>query len=268
MQATEAASGIKPRDFVNSLARGLEVLRAFDDAHSTMTLSDVAAKTGLTRAGARRFLLTLVELGYVAKQDRLFRLTPKVLGLGYAYLSSMPLSDTAQPYLEEITARVEESSSLAVLDGEDVVYIARSPAKRLLMVGIHVGTRFPAHITSMGRVLLADLPAEELESHLSRIRLYQRTPRSITSMHALRAEIEAVRRQGYAILDQELEQGVRSIAVPVIARKCQRAIAAINISTNVATVPKERLIKEFLPVLQEAAARLEDTLPEQSPPKP
>lgn len=255
-------TGINPRDFVNSLARGLEVLRAFDDAHATMTLSEVAAKTGLTRAGARRFLLTLTELGYVAKDDRLFRLTPKVLGLGYAYLSSMPLSEKAQPFLESITERVGESCSLAVLDGEDVVYIARSAARRLLMVGIHVGTRLPAHITSMGRVLLADLPEAELAGHLARVKLFPRTPRSIVDMRQLREEIDTVRRQGYAILDQELEQGVRSIAVPVMARKCGRAIAAINISTNVATVPKERLLREFLPVLQKTVARIEDSLPD------
>jgi len=252
---------INARDFVSSLARGLGVLRAFGEDSPEMTLSEVAAKTGLSRAGARRFLLTLYDLGYVSRQGRLFRLTPKVLSLGYAYLSSMPISKNAQPFLEEATRLTSESCSLAVLDGEDVVYIARSPAKRLLMVGIHVGTRLPAHATSMGRVLLAHISSEDLDRYFESADLAKLTARTITGETELRAEISRVRKQGYAILDQELEEGVRSLALPIELQQTGKVVAAINVSTNVATVPKERLVKEFLPILQSTAAKIRISLP-------
>lgn len=256
-----AQPAVHERDFVTSLARGLEVLRAFGADTPVMTLSEVAARTGLTRAGARRFLLTLVELGYVYKNGRQFRLTPKVLALGYAYLSSMPLPQQAQPFLEEITAATNESCSLAVLDGADIVYLARSPARRILMVGIQVGTRLPAHATSMGRVLLADLEPPDLDRYLRATRLERRTRHTLTDPERLESELARVRRQNYAIIDQELEEGVRSIAVPVRDPGSGRVVAAINISTNVAAVPKERLVKEFLPVLQGAAARISAGIP-------
>jgi IclR family pca regulon transcriptional regulator len=250
-----------PRDFVGSVARGLAVLAAFGADAPQMTLSQVAARTGLTRAGARRFLLTLTALGYVSRHERQFRLTPKVLGLGYAYLASVPMASIAQPFLEAVTANTSESCSMAVLDEQDVVYVARSPAKRLLMVGIHVGSRFPAHMTSMGRVLLADLDAEALARYFQRAALVRRTSRTLTAEPAIRAALDKVRRQGYAILDQELEEGVRSVAVPIRDRATDRVIAAVNVSTNVLTVTKERLVKEFLPSLQVTAAEIRAALP-------
>lgn len=254
-------TSINARDFVASLARGLEVISAFGEDNPAMSLSQVAQRTGLTRAGARRFLLTLLDLGYVARDDRLFRLTPKVLSLGYAYLGSLPISHIAQPFLEEVTARTGESCSLGLLDGTDVVYVARSTAKRLLMVGIHVGTRFPAHITSMGRVLLANLDAAALDAYLAGAHYEKRTPRTLTDEGAIREEIGRVRRQGYSLLDQELEVGIRSVAVPVRARAGCAAIAAINISTHASSVPRERLLKDYLALLQQTAGAIAAAVP-------
>ena len=249
----------KSRDFVNSLARGLSVLRAFDAEHDEMTLSEVAAITGMTRAGARRFLITLNELGYVSKHDRWFRLTPKVLELGYAYLAAMPITELSQPYLNRVTEQTGESCSLAVLDGRDVVYLARSAARRLLMYGIHVGTRLPWYYTSMGRMLVADMEQATLERFIAEESLVKKTQFSVTGKPALLHEVMLARKQGYAILDQELEEGLRSLAVPVTAAD-GRIAAAVNISTNVATVSKEKLLKDYLPILKAAAKNIQDSL--------
>ena len=183
-------------DFVQSLERGLAVIRAFDAAHPELTLSEVAAATNVTRAAARRFLLTLAELGYVRSDGRLFSLTPKVLELGYAYLSSLSLPDVAEPHLETLAAEVNESSSISVLDRDDVVYVARVPVSRIMTVTISVGTRFPAYATSMGRVLLAGLPADQLEQYLSRVHLQRLTSRTVSSVASLRAELARVKAQG------------------------------------------------------------------------
>src|SRR5689334_7022899 len=199
---------------VQSLRRGLTVIRAFDANHSELTLSEVARICDLTRAAARRFLLTLTDLGYVRTDGRLFSLTPRVLELGYAFLSSLSLPDVAEPHLEQLSAEVHESSSVSVLDGDDVVYVARVPTRRIMTVAINVGTRFPAYATSMGRVLIAHLPAEQVEAYLSRVRLEQLTARTVGSVAELRDELARVREQGYAIVDQELEEGLRSMAAP------------------------------------------------------
>lgn len=249
----------RTRDFVNSLARGISVLRAFDADHCEMTLSEVAERTGMTRAGARRFLLTLNELGYVSKHERLFRLTPKVLDLGYAYMASTPISELSQPYLNRVTEQTGESCSLAVLDGREVVYICRSAAKRLLMYGIHIGTRLPWYCTSMGRMLVADMEKEVLQQYINEEKLIKRTKFTQMDKSALFNEILLANKQGYTILDQELEEGLRSIAVPITGSN-GRIVAAVNISTNVATVPKEKLLKEFLPILKAAAKNIQDSL--------
>lgn len=241
------------KDFVNSLARGLAIIRAFDAEHAEMTLSEVADRTAMTRAGARRFLLTLAALGYVDRDGRKFRLAPKILSLGYAYMSSLPLAELAQPFLDKVTAETGESSSMAVLDKADITYITRSRAKRLLMVGIHVGTRLPACTTSMGRLLLGGLDNEALDHYLDEAEIHAYTARTITSKRKLREEIERAREQGYYILDQELEIGLRSIAVSVLPAGSTIPIAAINIATNASTVSKKRLISEFLPLLRDAA---------------
>src|SRR5512142_704942 len=177
----------QPREgyFVQSLERRLSVIRAFDVDHPELTLSEVARICDLTRAAARRFLLTLVDLGYVRSDGRQFRLAPRVLELGYSYLSSMSLPEVAQPHLEQLVAEIHESSSVSVLDGDDVVYVARVPTTRIMTVAINVGTRFPAYATSMGRVLLADLPADALEEYLARVRLNPLTRRTVATAQAL-----------------------------------------------------------------------------------
>lgn len=249
----------KIRDFVGSLARGLSVLRAFNADKPEMTLTEVAGKTNLTRAGARRFLLTLVELGYINKNQRLFRLTPKVLELGYAFMASTPIAERSQPYLKQVTEQTGESSSLGVLDGDDVVYIARSPARRILMPGLHVGTRLPACYTSLGRVQLAHRSEQEWENYLGRIVLEPRTPFSITSKSALRKEFAKIRAQGYALVDQELEEGLRSLAVPVRDSN-NNIVAAVNVSANAATASIDTMVRKFLPILKKAARDIQETL--------
>ena len=234
---TDGDARTPPGDqFVQSLARGLSVITAFDADHPSMTLSDIATRTGLTRATARRFLHTLVELGYVRFDGKQFALTPKVLRLGTAYLSGLGLPQLVQPHLEQLSARLGESTSAAVLDGDDIVYVARVATRRIMTVGITVGTRFPAYATSMGRVLLAGLPAPELEEHLARVELRQLTTRTLHDAGALRAELDRVRGQGWALVDQELEAGLRSVAAPLRAGD-DRVVAAINVSTSAQAHP-------------------------------
>src|SRR3990170_6819320 len=198
--------------YVQSLARGLSVIRAFDADNPEMTLSDVARLTGLTRATARRFLLTLVDLGYVRTDGKVFVLTARVLELGYSYLSGLSLPELVQPHLEELMSAVHESTSASVLDGTDIAYVARVPTRRIMSVGINIGTRFPAYATSMGRVLLAALPEDELSRHVPDTELEALTLRTISSIGELRDELARVREQGWALVDQELEIGLRSIA--------------------------------------------------------
>ena len=195
------------------------MIRAFGPEDPELTLSDVARRTGLTRAAARRFLLTLADLGYVRSDGRLFALTPRVLDLGYAYLSSLSLPEVAEPHLERLAAEVRESSSVSVLDGDEIVYVGRVPTSRIMRVSINVGTRFPAYATSMGRVLLAALEPDELDAYLARAEIRPLTARAIATPDALRAELARVRTQGWALVDQELEEGLRSIAVPIRDRR-------------------------------------------------
>lgn len=257
----EAVSGESQRadHYVQSLERGLSVITAFGPDSPQMTLSDVARAAALTRAAARRFLLTLVDLGYVRTDGKLFELTPRVLDLGYAYLSSISLPGVAEPHLEHLVAETHESSSMSVLDGRDIVYVARVPTSRIMTVAINVGTRFPAYATSMGRVLLAGLPEDKLEEYLARVHLDQLTERTVTSAEDLRAVLDEARREGYALVDQELEAGLRSLAVPVRDKR-GRVIAAVNISSHVSRLSREKATREFLPLLLEAAERIERDL--------
>lgn len=252
---------LKPgdRDYVGALASGLDVLQAFDAEHPRMTLSEVAARTDMDRAKARRFLLTLHALGFVKRTGRQFELTPRVLQLGYAYQASNQYRAVIQQYLEDITAELGESSSLAVLDGDDVVYVVRSAARhRLMAITLSVGTRLPAAYTSMGRVLLAQLPEAELTAFLDRVRLEGFTELSVTDKEGLRAAIDRAREQGYSIVDQELDSGLRSVAVPVFAGSGE-LLGAINISTNASRVDMETLMEVYLPRLQEAAEAVRRT---------
>ena len=243
---------------MQSLARGLAVIRAFDASHVDLTLSDVARRTGLTRAAARRFLLTLAELGYVRTDGRRFALTPRVLELGYAYLSGLSLSEVAQPHLERLAARVHESTSVSVLDGADIVYVARVPVSRIMTVGINLGTRFPAHATSMGRVLLAGRAPGEPD-RLPDAGLTRLTSGTIVDMDELRAELARVRERGYALVDQELEEGLRSIAVPLRDRH-GGVVAAVNVSTHASRTPVPTLRDDLLPALRDTAAAIEADL--------
>jgi IclR family pca regulon transcriptional regulator len=251
----------EPREahFVQSLERGLSVITAFGPSTPELTLSDVAKATGLTRAAARRFLLTLADLGYVRQEGKLFRLTPKVLGLGYAFLSSVPLPGLAEPHLEWLAREVGESASLSVLDGDDIVYVARVPTSRIMTVAINVGTRFPAYATSMGRVLLAGLDDGALEEHLAGLVLERFTSHTVATVDDLRERVLDVRRQGYALVDQELEHGLRSLAVPVRNRG-GAVVAAVNVSSHISRVTREKARRELLPPLLRAAADIETDL--------
>lgn len=251
--------GERGEHFVQSLERGLAVIRAFSPEEPELTLSDVARRTGLTRAAARRFLLTLCDLGYVRSDGKRFALTPRVLELGYAYLSSLSLPEIAEPHLERLAAEVRESSSVSVLDGDEIVYVGRVPTSRIMRVSINVGTRFPAYATSMGRVLLAALTEAELDAYLHRVTLQPLTARTLTDADALRAELDRIRAQGWALVDQELEEGLRSVAVPVRGRE-GAVVAAVNVSAHASRASREAVRKTLLPPLLATAARIESDL--------
>jgi IclR family pca regulon transcriptional regulator len=257
---TEAVRS-RPRDtdFVQSLARGLRVLTAFDADQPTMTLSEVARATDLSPAAARRFLVTLTQLGYVAYDGRRYSLRPRVLELGYTYLSRLTLRDVAEPHLEQLAAEVHESSSMSVLDGDDIVYVSRVSTSRIMTISIGLGTRLPAHLTSMGRVLLAHLTPEEREGYLERATLTQRTRRTISGADDLRAELDRVRTQGWSLVDQELEEGLRALAVPVRSRRGV-AVAAVNVATHASRSSLDDIRRALLPPLLATAARIEADL--------
>ena len=246
-------------DFVQSLERGLAVIRAFDAEHRELALSEVARLTGLTRAAARRFLLTLVKLGYVNLSQGRFSLRPRVLELGYAYLSSLTLPEVALPHMEQLVAKVNESCSISVLDDIDVVYVARVPTRRIMSITLAVGTRLPAFVTSMGRVLLAGLPDEELESYLASAALKRFQPATVTDSATLRDRVMRARADGYAIVDQELEEGLLAVAVPIHDR-FGRTIAAINLSTLVTRHTPKSVRSDLLPPLQRCAGMIERDL--------
>lgn len=239
--ASRAMDTPEPGDsYVQSFARGLEVIRSFSAQAPQQTLSEVAKRTGLTRAGARRILLTMLTLGYVDSDGKQFRLTPRILDLGFAYLSSMPIWNLAEPVMEEIVEQANESCSAAVLDGTDIVYVLRVPTHKIMSINLGVGSRLPAYCTSMGRVLLADLPDDELERRIQSSDLKPLTRNTVTSPDALVAKIRQVRKQGWCLVNQELEDGLISLSAPIKNRE-ERTVAALNISgqanrTNIKTV--------------------------------
>jgi IclR family transcriptional regulator, pca regulon regulatory protein len=256
-----AADGGQARnsDFVQSLDRGLAVIKAFGPDRERLSLSEVARATGLTRAATRRFLLTLVKLGYVRNDGREFSLRPRVLELGYAYLSGLGMPEVAAPHLEELVAQVRESSSISVLDGHHIVYVARVPTKRIMTVSISVGTRFPAYATSMGRVLLAGMSEEDFDRYLAEADLAPITARTVTDPARLREIVSEVGRQGYAIVDQELEEGLRAVAAP-IRGAADVVTAAINVSAHASRVSMAAMRNDLLPHLLETARRIEADL--------
>jgi IclR family transcriptional regulator, pca regulon regulatory protein len=253
-------------EYVQSLERGLSVIQAFSQERPSMTLTEVAREAGLTRATARRLLFTLQQLGYARFDGKRFALTAKVLDLGYAYLSSLDLASIAQAEMESLVERTHESCSAAVLDGTEIVYVVRVPTTRIMTISLGLGSRLPAYATSMGRVLLADLDDDQLAAHLDgkgdgNIDGYlpALTNRTITDPAGLRVELDRVRRQGWASVDQELEDGVRSIAAPLRDAR-GRAIAAVNISGHAGRVTLSNMRDRFLPELLATADRISERL--------
>ena len=252
MPAEEIAAFAGDPDFMPSLARGLAVVRAFTRARRKLTVAELSRKTGIPRASVRRCLHTLAELGYVSSDGHGFSLQPKILTLGFSYLSSAPLAETAQPLLERVSAAVQESCSLAVLDGDEIVYIARSATRRIMSVSLNIGSRLPAYCTSMGRVALAQMPQGSLEGYLARVKLRPLTARTVVSHAALVRTIAEARKAGFAAVDQELEIGLRSIAVPV-TDNAGTLVASMNVSSHAGRVTMRDMERLFLPELRAAA---------------
>lgn len=251
--------GMNPRDYVSSLARGLEVLRAFNRTRRKMTLSEVAAETDNTRAGARRILLTLVHEGYAVADGKLFDLTPQVLELGYSVLSSKGAWDIARPFIDHLSEEIRESCSAAVLDKFDVVYVSGAQYHRVISVGITVGARFPAHCTATGRVLLAAQPDEMWPGMLQNIPLTKMTERTVTNRLEFRKILEDVRRNGWSFVDQELEIGLMSIAVP-LRNSAGGLVGAINVGVPTVRMTPSEMESQVLPRLLETAASISKAL--------
>jgi IclR family pca regulon transcriptional regulator len=250
----------KPNDqFVQSFARGLSVIRAFGPDAREMTLSEVADRTSLTRAAARRILLTLQQLGYVAATGRKFFLTPRILDLGYSYLSTTPLWDLAEPYMEELVSRVHESSSASVLDGTDIVYILRVPTKKIMTISLSIGSRLPAYCTSMGRILLGGLSAEELDNILRKSDLKAITPHTVIDPARLKQIIRDDCAKGWSLVNQELEEGLVSLSVPIQDRT-GRIVAAMNVSGQATRTSADEMVRTILPQLQRTALQIGDAL--------
>lgn len=241
--------------YVQSFARGLQVVRSFSAEAPAQTLTEVAERAGLTRAGARRILLTLQTLGYVDSDGRLFRLTPRILDLGFAYLSSMPMWNLAEPEMQALTARVGESCSAAVLDGGDIVYVLRVPTHKIMSISLGVGSRLPAYCTSMGRVLLAGMDEADARNLLQASDRRALTRHTATEVDELMARVRQARRQGWCLVNQELEEGLISLAAPLTDRS-GRTVAALNISGQANRTPARAMEERMLPALREAAATI------------
>lgn len=259
-EAAFNADSAPSTDFVQSLARGLTVIRVFDGEPAELSLAEVARRADIPRAAARRFLRTLEQLGYVrATADARFRLTPRVLELGYGYLSSLSLPEIVQPHLDALSHRIGESVSVSVLDGSDIVYVARAAARRIMSVRITIGTRLPAFATSMGRVLLAGMPEGVVAELLGSELLVAYTRRTTVDVAGLKRVLDTVRDRGWAMVDGELEDGLRSIAVPLRGRD-GAVIAALNVSTSAARGLADEVRAELLPNLQRTAQLIDDEL--------
>lgn len=246
---------MRETDFVSGFARGLKVIEAFGELTPRLAIADIAKATGLDRATARRCLLTLAELGYADYDGKFFTLTPKILRLGHAYLSATPLPSLIQPHLDLLCEKAGQSASASVLDDTEIVYIARASQRRVMSINLTAGSRLPAYCASMGRVLLATLSDEEARAVLSRTNLRANTPRTVTNPDALMTELRRVRTDGYALIDQELEIGLCSIAVP-IANDRGQTVAAINIGAPAALMPASAMVEHYLPLLRETQKAL------------
>jgi IclR family pca regulon transcriptional regulator len=243
-------------NFMTSLARGLAVIQAFSQTKRQQTISQISGKTGFSRAAVRRCLYTLSKLGFAGSEDnRHFHLRPRILTLGHSYISSMPLAVAAQPVLEHVSHVLHESCSIATLDGPEIVYIARANVTRIMSIDLGVGSRLPAFCTSMGRILLADLPPEKLEELLASIEFTRYTERTVASAEKLRQILRMVQRNGYSFIDQELEHGLRSLAVP-IRNPTGKVVAALNVGAHAQRISLQDLLMRFLPHLKSAAQEL------------
>lgn len=260
MPAHTPTADLRPGDaYVQSFARGLEVIRSFNNAAPRQTLTEVAGRTGLTRAGARRILLTLQTLGYVESDGKLFALTPRILDLGFAYLSSMPMWNVAEPMMEALVEQVKESCSAGVLEGTDIMYVLRVSTRKIMRNSLGVGSRLPAYCTSMGRILLAGLPDEEVAALLQASPREARTRHTLTDVDALLARVQQARRQGWCLVNQELEEGLVSMAAPIVDR-AGRTIAAINISGQANRTPPRQMQETMLAPLRETARQISQRL--------
>lgn len=254
------STAIKKSDFIQSLEKGLKVIAVFDRDHPELTLTQVAKAVDLTRANARRILLTLEYLGYVSCADgKLFKLTPKVLCLGYSYLSSLSFQELAQPYMEDLADIVNESCSMSVLEGKDIVYVARVQTKRIMTIALGIGTRLPVHATSMGRVLIAGMAPGEMEKYIEELDFEAFTPYTLVDKLKFTERVHLVKARSWALSDQELEIGIRSIA-HALRDKNGKILAAINISGHASRVSKEEMIERFLPALKETVSKIENAL--------
>lgn len=251
-----ASTQINRPESIQSLQRGIEVLRAFNRENPRLTLSEVAVLTGLTRATARRFLITLVELGYLGNQARYFYLRPKILELGNSYLSSLSFNDVIQQHLNELAEELHESASASVLEFPDIVYVARASTNRVMTLGLTVGTKLPAVYTSMGRIMLGQISDTQLSRYVEEIELEPINSFSIKSKTSLLAEVKKAKQQGWYLLDQELEVGLRSLAVP-IGTHINDTYAAINVSVPASRVNLETLEKQILPRLLRTAKQID-----------
>lgn len=246
---------MRETDFVSGFARGLKVLEAFGESNQRLAIADAARMTGLDRATVRRLLLTLAELGYADYDGKYFALTPRVLRLGHAYLSATPLPALIQPFLEQLSEKAGQSTSASTLDGAEIVYIARAAQRRIMSINLTPGSRLPAYCSSMGRVLLAALPEREARAILAGTELKANTVNTITDLDALMAELRKIREQGHGVIDQELEIGLCSIAVPIRDNRGS-VIAALNIGVSSAQVSADEMVARYLPMLLETQARL------------
>jgi IclR family pca regulon transcriptional regulator len=260
MTIAEEIDALTDPDFMTSLARGLAVIRAFSDQRRSLTIAQISHKTGIPRAAVRRCLHTLKQLGYADSDSNNFSLKPKVLTLGYSYLSSTPLTVSALPFLNQISRTLNESCSLAVLDDNQVLYVARSATSRIMSVALNTGSRLPAYCTSLGRALLSHLPEETLDEYFAKVEIKAYTDRTVVSVKRLREILEDVRKNGYALVEEELEVGLRSIAVPVRGASGE-VVAALNVGAQATRVSSRQMKEEFLPVLLRGAQEMAVLLP-------
>ena len=251
---------MRETDFVSGFARGLKVIEAFGETRQRLSIAEASKLTELDRATVRRSLLTLADLGYADYDGKFFTLTPKILRLGHAYLAATPLPTIIQPYLDQLSERAGQSASASVLDGTEIVYIARASQRRVMSINLTPGSRLPAYCASMGRVLLAALPENEARAILARTELKANTPKTKTDLEELMTEFRHIRTQGYAIIDQELEIGLCSIAVPVENDR-GRIVAALNIGAPAALVAAAEMAERYLPLLKETQKALRPVLP-------